>query len=356
MMKKRTNAIMKLAVFLPLAFPLVSCTAGKIDPAKALNQMHIVKNDGYKKRPGWDALVSLGIDDCKTYKNGGDSLFKWDGLQCDDKSIIKSVNEKPQLIPIFYAAYHEYGSYEVGSISTFEPGARTGEEMAKILANLAIVLSNPAKIDAIYEDYENDRWSMGLNKVSKSDFTNGIATFSKNRDALASSYQKTHDENQKQYQADRTAQAKRDQEELLASERPINLVLWSNPTPEQKIIINALNTIKFTIRGNRVAYANGRWFMSVDGLGSLRNSLDMSMSSCSDVGAYVGEKVLSRACVQGLAENIVEWGKTAKDTSISDRAWRAAAIDGSITYNPIKYEILFGHWAGMARVYASRGY
>lgn len=356
MMKKQTKAIMKLAVFLPLVLPLAACTAGKIDPAKALTQMHIVKNDNYKKRPGWDVLVWLGIDDCKTSKRGGGSLFKWDGLTCDDKSIIKSVNEKPQIIPIFYAAYHEYGSDEVGSMSTLEPGVRTGDEMAKILVNLATVLSNQARIDAIYDDYENDRWSMGLNEVSKSDFTNGIAIFTKNKDALASSYQKLHSENQARDEAEKAASAKRQEQAILASDRPIVLVLWPNPTPEQQIIIDALNTIKFSVRSDRVAYANGRWFMGIDGLEYLRNSLDMSMASCSDVGAYVGEKVLSISCVRGMARDIVKWGETAKDSSISDRAWRYAAGDGSINYNPIKYEIIFSHWAGMARVYASRGY
>ncbi|EPO4457874.1 hypothetical protein ACUAWN_000311 [Escherichia coli] len=266
------------------------------------------------------------------------------------------MNEKPQSIPIFYAAYHEYGSHEVGSISTFEHVARISDEMAKIPVNLATVLSNPAKVDAIYDDYENDRWSMGLNKVSRSDFKNSIAAFAKNRDALASSYQKAHDENQKQYQAERDARVKREKAESIASEREINLVLWQNPTPEQRMIVDAFHTVKFTIRNDGVAYANGRRFMSVAGLESLKNSLNMSMESCSDVGAYVDEKVVSRACVQALARDIVEWGKTAKDSSISDRAWNAAAVDGSITYNPIKWEILFSHWAGMARVYASRGY
>ena len=228
--------------------------------------------------------------------------------------------------------------------------------MAKIPVNLATVLSNPAKVDAIYDDYENDRWSMGLNKVSRSDFKNSIAAFTKNRDALASNYQKAHDENQKQYQAERDARVKREKAESIASEREINLVLWQNPTPEQRMIVDAFHTVKFTIRNDGVAYANGRRFMSVAGLESLKNSLNMSMESCSDVGAYVDEKVVSRACVQALARDIVEWGKTAKDSSISDRAWNAAAVDGSITYNPIKWEILFSHWAGMARVYASRGY
>lgn len=355
-MKKRTKAIMKLAVFLPLTLPLASCTAGKIDPSKALTQMHIVKSDDYKKRPGWDAVVRLAINDCETYKSGGDSFFKWGGLTCDDKGIIQAVNSKPQSIPLFYAAYHEYGGYGIGTLSSFDNSDRIGEEAANVMVNLASTLNNPSKVEAIYTDYEKERWSMGLNKVNESDFKNSLATFAMERDKLVSNYQRMHDENQRRYQAEHEAQAKRDQEELIASERPINLVLWSNPTPEQTIIINALNTVKFTIRSNRVIYANGRWFMGADGMEYFSNSLNMSMSSCSDVGAYAGEKVISRACVQGLAGNIIEWGKTAKDTSISDRAWRAAAIDGSITYNPIKYEILFGHWAGMARVYASRGY
>ena len=356
MKKERLTNFFRIAAYVSLAFPIVACTAGKLDPAKALTTMHVVKSEDYKKRPGWDALVRLGIDDCTTYKNGGESVFKWGDRSCDEKSIIKSVNENPQSIPIFYAAYHEYGSYEVGSISTFEHGARVSDEMAKIPLNLATVLSNPARVDAIYDDYENDRWSMGLNKVSKSDFKNSIATFTKNRDALASSYQKAHDENQKQYQAERDARVKREKAESIASEREINLVLWQNPTPEQRMIIDALHTVKFTIRNDGVAYANGRRYMSVAGLESLKNSLNMSMESCSDVGAYVDEKVVGRACVQALARDIVEWGKTAKDSSISDRAWNAAAVDGSITYNPIKWEILFSHWAGMARVYASRGY
>lgn len=77
--------------------------------------MHIAKSDKYKKRPGWTALVRLGIDDCEAYKSGGGSLFKWDGLTCDDKSIIQAVNSKPQTIPVFYAAYHEYGAMESGN-------------------------------------------------------------------------------------------------------------------------------------------------------------------------------------------------------------------------------------------------
>ncbi|WP_249544273.1 hypothetical protein [Escherichia coli] len=349
------NLINRIALTF-LALVLTGCTAGKIDPAKALTQMHIVKSDDYKKRPGWPALVRLGTDDCETYKSGGGSLFKWDGLTCNDKSIILAVNSKPQTIPVFYAAYHEYGSYGVGELSNFDNSTRTGEEASKILVNLTTVLNNPAKVDAIYADYEKDRWSMGLGTVNESDFKKSLATFAQERDKLASEYHKLRDANQKRYLAERDERIKREKEEAMASEKTIDLVLWQNPTVEQQMVVDALHTIKFTIRNDGVAYANGRRFMSIAGMEYLRNSLALSMESCSDAGAYVGDTALNRACIQGLARNIVEWGKTANDRSISDRTWNAAAMDGSINYNPIKYEILFSHWAGMARVYSARRY
>ena len=349
------NSINRIGL-ISIALMFTGCAAGKIDPAKALTQMHIVKSDDYKKRPGWPALVRLGTDDCETYKSGGNSLFKWDGLTCDDKNIIQAVNGKPQSIPVFYAAYHEYGSYGIGELSSFDNSTQTGEEASKILANLATTLNNPAKVDTIYADYEKDRWSMGLGTVNEVDFKKSLAAFARERDKLTSEYQKLHDGNQKQYQAERDERIKLEKEASIASEKTIDLVLWQNPTTEQQMIVDALHTVKFTIRNDGVAYANGRRFMSVAGLESLRNSLDLSMASCSDVGAYVGEKALDHACVQGMARNIVEWGKTANDRSISDRAWNTAATDGSINYNPVKYEILFSHWAGMARVYSARGY
>lgn len=197
---------------------------------------------------------------------------------------------------------------------------------------------------------------MGLVTVNESDFKTSLATFAQERDKLASEYQKLRNENQKRYRAERDERIKREKEESKASEKTIDLVLWQNPTAEQQMIVDALHTIKFTIRNDGVAYANGRWFMSIAGLEFFRNSLDLSMKSCSDAGAYVGETALNRACVQGIARSIVEWGKTASDRTISDGAWNAAALDGSINYNPVKYEILFSHWAGMARVYSARGY
>ncbi|WP_282007398.1 hypothetical protein [Escherichia coli] len=225
-----------------------------------------------------------------------------------------------------------------------------------VTVNLTTALNNPAKVDAIYADYEKDRWSMGLGTVNESDFKKSLATFAQERDKLASEYHKLRDANQKRYLAERDERIKREKEEAMASEKTIDLVLWQNPTVEQQMVVDALHTIKFTIRNDGVAYANGRRFMSIAGLEYLRNSLALSMESCSDAGAYVGDTALNRACIQGLARNIVEWGKTANDRSISDRAWNAAAMDGSINYNPIKYEILFSHWAGMARVYSARGY
>ncbi|MGI8490008.1 hypothetical protein QWJ20_15935 [Pectobacterium sp. S5] len=356
MMKKYLAASFRFIIWFSLPFSLGACTAGKISPANMLTQMHMVKSNDYKERPGWDAVVRLGDDDCQVYRSGGESFFKWDGATCDTKIVIDSVNTKPQNIPVFYAAYHEYGRYGIGEISHFNNSDATREQAIKLMVNLSEVLSTPEKIDSIFADYERDYRRMGLDKVEEGGFKKRLVDFAQKRDELTSNYQKFHDENQKRYQAERDTQIKREKEASIASEREIALVLWQNPTPEHQIIVDALRTVKFTIRNDGVAYANGRRFMSVMGLEYLRNSLNMSMASCSDVGAYIGEKALNRACVRGIARNIVEWGKTAKDSSISDRAWNAAAMEGSINYNPIKYEILFSHWAGMARVYASRGY
>jgi len=355
MMKKHLTLTIRHIIFFALSFILTACTNGQIDSSKALAQMHIVKSDDYKKRPGWPALVRLGDDDCQTYRSGGKSLIKWDGPTCDTKAVIDSINKNPQFIPVFYAAYHEYGSDGLG-IMSFDSKSRTEEELIVFASKLASKLANKNLVDAVYDDFKKDRWSMGLNDVDEGIFYKAISSFRVKQEQIEQRYQEVRNENQQRYQAEHDARAKRDQEELIASEKPISLVLWPNPTPEQQLIINALNTVKFTMRSNRVAYANGRWFMGIDGLEYLRNSLDMSMAACSDVGAYIGEKVLSISCVRGMARDIVKWGETAKDSSISDRAWRAAAVDGSINYNPIKYEIIFSHWAGMARVYASRGY
>ncbi len=354
-MKIKKISLLRLATSMSLIISLAACTAGNIDPAKALTQMHVTKSDDYKKRPGWAAIENISQNDCKTYKSGGKSLLQWKNKPCNAKGLIEAVNDKSEAIPVFYAAYHEYGSYEVGTLSSFEAGYQSSEDIIMISANLAKVLSSSSNVDAIYKDYQQDRWSMGLNEVDKDSFYKSISSFTTKKDAMLTAYQKTHAENQQRYKAESEDRKKREQEDLFASDRAINLVLWPNPSPEQQMIVDALHTIKFTIRNDGVVYANGRRFMSSAGMESLKNSLNISLESCSDVGAYVGEKILSRACVQGFARDIVEWGETAKDHSISDRAWNAAAMDGSINYNPIKYEILFSHWAGMARVYASRG-
>ncbi|NDK99940.1 hypothetical protein [Photorhabdus bodei] len=59
----------------------------------------------------------------------------------------------------------------------------------------------------------------------------------------------------------------------------------------------------------------------------------------------------------GIAQGIDEWEDVVRDKSISNRAWAHHGMgDGNIYYNPIKGQILFSHWAGMVRVYSSRGF
>ncbi|MFM1453851.1 hypothetical protein WFP04_19120 [Yersinia enterocolitica] len=348
----KTTKILALAL-IPLI--ITGCVRGQLDPNSTLTALHLKKSNEYKKRPGWQVFERLATDDCRVYKSGGNSLLKWQDLPCDTSGGIKYINETPNVIPVFYAAYHEYGSYDVRALSSFEDSGRLSEEMAGFFANLAKTLSTTAKVDAIYADYESDRWSMGLNEISEPDFKKHISSFAAKQQEFMYQYQKTQNDNQLRYKVEHKAAEKQKREQNIASERPINLVLWDNPTSAQKLVTNALGTIKFTIRNDGMAYANGRRFMAVNGLEYFRNSMDISLSSCADVGAYIGEGTIGMSCADGLAEDITEWGKTAKNSSISDAAWNAAAVDSSINYNVIKYEILFSHWVGMARVYSSRG-
>lgn len=345
----------KLLIIILIPLIISGCVRGQLDPNPTLNALHLKKSEDYKKRPGWQAFERLATDDCRVYKSGGKSLFKWGGITCDTNGAIKYINETPNVIPVFYAAYHEYGSYGAGGVSSFENSMRQSEEAIGFLANLAKELNAPDAVDTIYADYKSDRWSMGLKEISESDFRKRISSFAAEQQKFMSEYQKIKNDNQQRYKAEKEASEKLKREENIASERAINLVLWSTPTPAQRRVTDALGTIKFTIRNDGWAYANGRRLMGVSGLEYFRNSLDMSLASCSDVGAYIGESSIAMSCANGLAQDIVEWGKTAKNGSISDTAWNAASVDSSINYNVIKYEISFSHWAGMARVYSSRG-
>ncbi len=346
----------KIAVLILSSLMISGCEGGKLDTQKTPGATHISDNYDYKKRPGWDALMRIAIDDCDVHKNGGKSTFSWEGFTCDDRGIIRAVNSNSQAIPLFYAAYHEYGSRRVGTLSGFENNSKNGQEIYKLLANLADALKEPSKVNAIYADFKNDRQSMDLNEVSESTFKGTLASLSKDSDKFAAEYQNIHDGKKFNNSEKDNELTKHKPENYLNSEKEIDLVLWRNPTPSQQLVIDALQTVRFTIRNDGIAYANGRRFMPVSGLSSLQNSLDMSMESCSEVGAYVGEKKVSTSCIQGFANSIKEWGAVAKDRSISERAWNSAAMNASIAYNPVKWEILFSHWAGLARLYSSRGY
>lgn len=335
---------------------LAGCEAGRLKPAPVLQALHIKKSDTYKERPGWEAFEKLAAEDCQSFKNGGKHLIPWGSSACGTEDAIKFINTKPNVIPTLYAAYHEYGSDGVGELSSFENTGRQAEEAAAIAAGLSRALGNQEKVNLIYADFKKDRWSMGLIDISEADFRKKISDFAAQSVRIEAYYQKIKSDNQARYNAEREAEEKQSFEQNLASERQISLVTWSNPTAAQQNIIDALHTIKFTVRNDGWSYANGRKFMAAHGLGSFRNSLDLSLESCADIGAYTDSKGISIACVKGLAADIKEWGSVAKDRSISDAAWRSAAVDGSINYNPVKYQILFSHWAGMARVYSSKGF
>ncbi|CDL79912.1 hypothetical protein [Xenorhabdus cabanillasii] len=67
--------------------------------------------------------------------------------------------------------------------------------------------------------------------------------------------------------------------------------------------------------------------------------------SCEKASAYVRANI-DNACKSAIVAGVKDWIETARDPNISEVAWRAAANDAIIGD-----EILFSHWAGMARVH-----
>jgi hypothetical protein len=162
-----------------------------IFPSQTLSRFHIIKNDDYKQRPGWNAIVRLGIEDCETYRKGGNSLLKWDDTTCNEQNIIKAVNANLSFIPVFYAAYHEYGGPNVGQLSSLEDDEEKRVDIYAYLKNLAEALENKYRVDVIYIDYQKDYWNMGLGKVSETDFYQSISAFSAKKDQFDEKYQKS---------------------------------------------------------------------------------------------------------------------------------------------------------------------
>lgn len=128
----------------------------------------------YQRRPGWDALVLLAKDDCETAKAGGKTLLKWSG-ECSIKPLIDAVNKKPEKIPEFYALYHQYGAPGVLAIDVRDTSKMN---YFNYLNSVSKSLS-ASIIDRIYADFKNDYKAMGLDEVSKSDFTKSLTSFSK---------------------------------------------------------------------------------------------------------------------------------------------------------------------------------
>lgn len=351
------TGVAKFAACAAITLSLTACTGGPSTPEQALSFVHLVKDKSYKERPGWAALMELGNYDCQMYKNSRESFFNftWAYSSCDANAVIEAINTRPDWIPIFYAAYHEYGGVNMGTMDMPDHKEHMRIAILGLAAKLAQFLKAGSWHDSLYENYKYDSWNMGLKDVGKHKFIESLEHFSLRQ---AEFEQKTNELDVvywEQKKAADEAELKREQDELMASERPISLTLWANPTPEQKIIANAINTIHFSAKGNGRMYVNGRVFLPTTALSDFRLSLDYTINECSEIGTYTNEKSIRRECVQQLAKDIVAWGKTASDRAITDTAWACAAEESFPRYNALDYQILYSHWAGMARVYSSRG-
>lgn len=157
------------------------------------------KNVSYKKRPGWQPILILSADDCQTWKSKGKSLIDWSGESCGPEGLIKAINKNPEMIPVFYAAYHEYGTGGVGAIDVRD---NSPLNYLNFENNLAKNLSSLTVISKIYDDYTIDRKSMGLAEVSREVFVKRLNDFSLQQPAI---YQKMNDVAKADYEKSKKA-------------------------------------------------------------------------------------------------------------------------------------------------------
>ncbi|MBC8950258.1 hypothetical protein [Xenorhabdus sp. TS4] len=76
-----------------------------------------------------------------------------------------------------------------------------------------------------------------------------------------------------------------------------------------------------------------------------RNTLIKQAKSCEKVSVYAKVDI-NTTCKRAIIAGVKDWVKTARDPNISKLAWKMAASNSIL-----RGEILFSHWAGMARVY-----
>ncbi|MBC8947230.1 hypothetical protein [Xenorhabdus indica] len=78
------------------------------------------------------------------------------------------------------------------------------------------------------------------------------------------------------------------------------------------------------------------------------------VKECEKTSAYVNANI-DNFCKRAVIIGVSDWIDTARNPNISEAAWRAAASDAIIFRGPLKdVDIMFSHWAGMARVYQKK--
>lgn len=172
---------------------LTGCVNGSLALNSDQYKMMERSANRYQQRPGWGAFKALALNDCKTSKNGGDSLIKWSGKDCSVQPLIDYFNENPNLIPLFYAAYHEYGTTGVRAIDIYDASK---VNYLTFIHDLTLKVSKVDNISKIYDDYKKDQKLMGLDRVSESSFTDTLLNFSKSSDKIKNQiYQSALDSN-----------------------------------------------------------------------------------------------------------------------------------------------------------------
>lgn len=293
---------MKKIVLLLLLFPLWSFPAQSESTAKYA--MDLLKND------------------CEVSATGGSSIVSWPHrYDCgDDEKIVKLASEKKQIpfVILISSVLKKYG--DIGFLK------KSGDPAKYIKKDTLIsIISSEASMNQLYNDYIDGVNEYGFKTLSKSAFYSCFdeirkKSISQNSDGVI-----------------------------------VKFDFGENLSADEKKVIAALNTVKFTSSAGYV-FAEGRKLTPEYSSGSFVDAIKMNINDCYEIGEYANQKAIPSMCVNALVDSIKEWGVMSRDRTISDNAWSRAYRDASVTYNPIKYQISFSHWVGMARLYRSKGY
>lgn len=289
------------------------------------------------------AMKTLIIDDKETYTEDGKSAIDWRKMPASvvdftDKDISELISGKAmysngEKIPSLYAFYFILKESNV---------------------DLSCAVSNECVVQAMMSGAKNIVDNKNKNFIEKYNSDNAIFKF----DIYNASETKYIIDNM----ADKfTAARKQIKDKEIAN---------NNSLPEKKRIFIDLSNDDYVNKALNIINSEGV-FLSVsrDHNGNKYNNyvtpsinekkiymspkifkwkITNTFKVCEDISVYANVNV-TNSCKDGVLLGVKNWIDASKDKNISEMAWRIAA--GEATAGD---EILFSHWAGMARIHQKR--